>query len=248
MNSDVPGGYAIPPLQRRLREEARTRGALPVARELLGWGGHFVAGSLAARSRPRRRLFELAGRRYPYLVHPYNFTWMHERAVEVPVARAVLDDHAARGARILEVGNVLSHYGPIAHDVVDKYERRPGVRNVDVLDLDPAERYDLVVSVSTLEHVGVDDSPHDPRRAVTALERLREMVAPGGQLFVTIPLGYNLPLVESVRTGGLPDVRAMIRDGAGMRWSEVDPGVVWATGYDRLLYRARAVLMCGLAP
>ena len=36
--------------------------------------------------------------------------------------------------------------------------------NLDVLDLDDLGPFDLIVAVSTLEHVGRDESPRDPRR------------------------------------------------------------------------------------
>ena len=87
---------------------------------------------------------------------------------------------------------MLSHYMPVAHEVVDKYERAPGVRNVDVLDLPPEPAYDLIVSVSTLEHVGRDERPREPERAVQrARAPARGSCGPGGELFATVPVGYN---------------------------------------------------------
>ena len=59
---------------------------------------------------------------------------------------------------IFEVGSVLSHYFPINHDVLDKYEKGHGVINQDVVDFKPHNKYDLIVSISTLEHVGFDDN------------------------------------------------------------------------------------------
>jgi hypothetical protein len=38
--------------------------------------------------------------------------------------------------------------------VLDKYEQAPGVINEDVVSFSPPQKYDLIVSVSTLEHVG----------------------------------------------------------------------------------------------
>ena len=231
--------YGVPPITARLRRAARDEGAVGAGARLGGWGARYLAG----RVRPPRGTFTFAGRTYAYLAHRHNFTWMHERAVEIPIARAFLE--AAEG-RVLEVGHVLGHYGSGGHEVVDKYEREPGVRNEDVLDLDPATRYDVVVSVSTLEHVGVDDEPRDPGRAVAAVERLHELLAPGGRLLVTLPAGYNPALDDAVRAGTLPfgEVRAMIRAGAGMRWRECPPGEALVQPYDRLLFRARAVLVC----
>lgn len=231
--------YGIAPIGTRLRQAAAEEGLLRATARLSGWGGRYAAG----RVRAPRGTFTLAGRSYPYLAHPHNFTWMHERAVEVPVARGLVEE---AGGRVLEVGHVLGHYGLTGHEVVDKYERAPGVRNVDVLELEAASPYDLIVSVSTLEHVGVDDEPRDPARAVAAVARLLGMLAPGGRLFATVPAGYNPALDAALADGSLPfdDVRAMARAGSGMRWRECAPGAALEQPYDRLLFRARAVLLC----
>jgi hypothetical protein len=239
--------YGIPPIGARLRIAAREEGSLRAGARLAGWGGRYLAG----RVRPPAGTFTFAGRSYDYLAHPHNFTWMHERAVEVPIAAAELraDAAAGRGSeterRVLEVGHVLGHYGFAGHDVVDKYERAPGVRNVDVLELEAETPYAKIVSVSTLEHVGIDDEPRDPERAVDAIARLRALLAPGGRLFVTVPAGYNPALDAALREAPpFDEVRAMARDGAGMRWRECPPGEALEQPYDRLLYRARAVLLC----
>ena len=125
---------------------------------------------------PRGGEFTLGGESYPLLRRRYGLTWVTERAVEVPVAQRLLERH--RDERVLEVGNVLSHYGPVAHEVVDKYERAAGVRNADVLDLPSEPGYDLIVSVSTLEHVGRDEQPPEPERALRAFEHLRAAAPP----------------------------------------------------------------------
>ncbi len=103
-----------------------------------------------------RGSFALDGEVYPYLYHRRHPTWLNERTVEVPIARRMVERH--RGTRILEVGNVLGLYGPREHLVVDKYERAPGVLNVDALDFRDERGYDLIVSVSTIEHIGWDST------------------------------------------------------------------------------------------
>ena len=60
--------------------------------------------------------FEFAGRRFRYFVHHYSRTWLNERAVEAPI---ISHDHASAAGRMLELGNVLSHCGSVAHDVLD---------------------------------------------------------------------------------------------------------------------------------
>ena len=163
--------------------------------------------------------------------------------MEVPIAQAIVDRH--RDRRVLEVGNVLSHYGEQSHVVVDKYEQAPGVLNRDVLELDDLGQFDLVLAISTLEHVGRDEEPRDPDLASEAVRRLQALLAPGGRLVVTVPVGYHAGLDEAFRTGAFPGarLRALRRGSLGPNWRERDPDDVWGTPYDFLLYSARAVVI-----
>jgi hypothetical protein len=168
-----------------------------------------------------RRTFTYDGRTYRYFFHRYNSTWKTERAVEVPIVRAFLRDRDGR--RVLEVGNVLSHYGPVAHDIVDKYERAPGVLNVDIVDYAPLVRYDLIVSISTLEHVGWDEEPRDPAKLLRAVDHLRALLAPGGRALVTLPLAYNPAMDDMLRDSRLrfDHVGCLKRISTDNRWAEV---------------------------
>ena len=184
----------------------------------------------------------------PYLRPRYNWTWLNERAVEVPLARRALATRPAE-ARVLEVGNVLGHYGVAGHVVVDRYETAPGVVNEDVASFDPgATRFDLIVSVSTLEHVGLDEQRREPGKAAAAVRRLTSMLAPGGLLWMTVPVGYNPDLEQAIRAGalGLTRVTALLRRGRGLDWRQVAPDETLEAGYDWLLYTASAVLVCEL--
>lgn len=138
----------------------------------------------------RTKTFQFAGQTYEYLYHPYNRTWKNERGVEIPIFRDLLLQH--EGRRALEVGNVLSHYFPINHDVVDKYEVSPGVINQDIVEFVPQTPYDLIVSISTLEHVGWDEQPQEPIKLLQAIEHLRsKCLAPSGRFVASLPIGYN---------------------------------------------------------
>ena len=180
-------------------------------------------GVAAVVARARRTLgFTFAGRRHRYLHHDYNRTQTNERSVEIPIAAAELERHA--GGRVLEVGNVLSHYLPVAHEVVDKYESAAGVANVDVVE-HRGGPYDLILSVSTLEHVGWDEDVRDEHKALRAIEHLAGLLAPGGELFVTFPLGHNHPLDAQLFAGelGFDETRFLRRVSAANTWREVGP-------------------------
>jgi SAM-dependent methyltransferase len=171
---------------------------------------------------------------------------MNERAVEVPIFRALLAGHDP--ARLLEVGNVLSHYGPLNHAVVDRYERAEGVVNRDVMEIGPPGPLDLIVSISTLEHVGWDEEPRDPDKAARAIEHLRGLLAPGGRLVFSVPAGYNPGLDRRLAAGEveLSELGALGRDRGG--WREIEPRTALAAGYDELLYEAEAVLIATAQP
>jgi SAM-dependent methyltransferase len=235
-------GYTPQPLAARVGEAASARGWRAVAGEFARWGSELVVGmpwTLAG----SHGAFALGGERYPYLFDRYKFTWLTERAVEVPVVQRIVDRH--RPERVLEIGNVLSHYRPQSHRVIDKYEPGPGVQNLDVMELSGFGRFDLIVAVSTLEHVGHDEHPRDSGKAPDALRLLRTLLAPEGRLVITVPVGYNPAFEQFLRSGSIELARlvALRRLAAGPHWREIPPDQAWSVPYDFLLYSARAVLV-----
>lgn len=226
----------------RLVPFARQRGALSVAASCVDWAVRRAVGRPRA-GRPSRTTFEFDGRRVPYVHHAYNNTWLNERAVEVALAKEVLA--SCRPERVLEIGNVLGHYGSSGHTVVDKYEQGAGVLNLDVSELGLDRQYDLVVSVSTMEHVGFDEDVQDPEKPGRSLDRLRGVLAPGGRLWVSLPVGYNPELDRRLRAGvyGFTTVRALRRERRRNIWREVPTEQVWGAEYDRLLYTAHGLVI-----
>jgi SAM-dependent methyltransferase len=234
--------YRPPTIAVRLREHSRRQGAGRVAWKCIRWTAGYIAGlPRAAVGRGRRFRFE--GHEYRTVHAFHNWTWLNERAVELPIARRAVEQY--RGRRVLEVGNVLSHYFASDHVVIDKYERGPGVINVDALDLDSSQTWDLIVSVSTIEHIGWDEHPRQPDGAERAILHLTGLLAPGGKLLATVPTGYNPQLDGAIRDGrlGLSSLTALRRPDKRNRWAEVSPQVALAAPYDSLLYTARGVLV-----
>jgi hypothetical protein len=165
------------------------------------------------------RTFEFEGRELDYCYHPYNRSWRTQRALEVPIARTFLNRYDP--AETLEVGNVLRHYLDVSHDVVDKYESGEEIKNTDILEYDPDERYRLVLCLTTLEHVGVDEEGESADKAIDALERLIELVKPGGELVVTTRLGYNEALDEAIEDGTVQFDKEhfVYRPQGGVQWA-----------------------------
>lgn len=191
---------------------------------------HMAAGRLIERF-IRPGSFAFRGATHPLFVHRYNTTWLNERAVEIPVARRFLAEGAGR---VLEIGNVLGHYGRADWDVVDRFERGPNVTNCDILSFRPAAPYDAVISISTFEHIGFDDEETDAgERLLAALAHVREtLLAPGGRLLVTAPLGYNPFFDELAFAGRLGfDEQAFLLRTGRLEWHEAAADEARGTRY-----------------
>jgi hypothetical protein len=133
--------------------------------------------------------FSFNGHDMPYFSHSYNDTTNNERAIEIPIAWNYIRPRLSE--RILEVGNVLQHYLLFTHDILDKYESGHNVVNEDVISFVSHGQYDLIIAISTLEHIGWDEDHVDPSKAGQALNHLASLLTERGILLVTIPLGYN---------------------------------------------------------
>lgn len=128
-------------------------------------------------------------------IHYQNFS---ERAVEVPIAIEFLKQ-MGREKRILEVGNVLSNYQALMAqhddigdiDILDKFEQGIGIMNVDVMDFD--KQYDVIISISTVEHIGQnaygESSSGDREAPLQAIVKIYNLLHPGGKALLTVPFG-----------------------------------------------------------
>ncbi len=186
----------------RAKEVYRGQGLNRLIRLGISFVYNYAYWMLFVRLRPSPGTFTFQGRAYKYYYHWYNTTWRNERAVEVPV---ILEEvKLLREGRVLEVGNVLSHYVHFQHDIVDKDDKTIGVINQDVVDFQPDKKYDLIVSISTLEHVGYDEQPKEPEKSLIAINNLVEhALSPGGRMVVTFPLGYNTAMDRLLTEGKL---------------------------------------------
>ena len=170
--------------------------------------------------------FRFGGRTHRYFCHLYNATWRNERAVEVPIVLDYMKEfRGRRGGTVLEVGNVLNHYYRHYFTILDKYEVGEGIINEDAATYTPSRKFDLILSVSSLEHIGWDESMGSPFKILEAIDNLkRNCLTSEGKMLATMPVGYNPYLDNLLVHGQLPfeSIRCMRRSShKSRRWREV---------------------------
>jgi hypothetical protein len=142
--------------------------------------------------RPISSTFTFQKKTLTYSKHRYNKTWSNERSLEIPIALAFV--HKAQRHSLLEIGNTLSHYITPYWTIIDKFEPGVGVINKDIINYRPKKKFDYILSISTIEHIGVDDSVLDPKKSIAALKHIRSLLSNKGQALITFPVGYNQAL------------------------------------------------------
>lgn len=191
----------------------------------------------------RPKMFIFQGKSYQYFDHEYNNTRVNERSVEVPIILELLKEH--EGKSILEVGNVLSHYTNVSHDIVDKYEEAESVINDDIADYSPKKKYDLIVSISTFEHVGWDEFPRDAEKIPKSLQHLTTLLKKGGKIVFTVPIDINDFLDKAIHEHTLPvtSMKFLKRVSRTNAWEEKSWEQVKHAWYDYPFPHANAIMV-----
>ena len=169
----------------------------------------------------RSRTFKFNGNRYNYFYHRNWITWNNERSVEIPIIWEILKKY--KGKKILEVGNVLMNFFIFNREIVDKYEVAPGVINEDIVDFNPSKKYDIIVTISTLEHVGWDEEPREPLKILKVIENLKRLLVSRGKIIITLPKGHNLVLDNLIKEDKIPFTSRFFlkRMSKNNRWKQV---------------------------
>lgn len=145
-----------------------------------------------------RKLVRLAAR----LMRRRALPVLTDRIIEYPVLFRYLE-HVPKGSHLLDFGCVedllpmhlcalgyrvtgldLRPY-PFRHDLFDFVQ-------ADILQWQPPEnRFDVAISISTVEHVGLGayGDPIEPNGDSIAVQKLLRCIRPGGRLFLTVPAG-----------------------------------------------------------
>jgi len=152
-----------------------------------------------------KKTFEFKGKKLYYNRIQYNNP--SERAVEVPIGFDFLTANVQESARVLELGNVLSYYentlseelGIVSREIIDKFEQGIGIDNKDLMDLEPPDNYDVIVSISTVEHIGQEVAPtgaygeqtnsRDREAPLKAILKIYDLLTVNGKALITVPFG-----------------------------------------------------------
>jgi len=184
-------------------------------------------------------VFALDGKIYRSFCHAYNCGWptarMSERAVELAVADSWLD-HDDR-ALLVEIGAVTPYYWPgRVSRIVDPFDSHRRVTDkCSLFDVDFSGMD--VVSISTLEHIGLGDYVK-PKVAETAQAAFEKISREASRYFVTVPYGVNPAADEFFFSGSLPAARYLVRNPTDNWWHQVASGPEARRPYGRREYAA----------
>jgi 2-polyprenyl-3-methyl-5-hydroxy-6-metoxy-1,4-benzoquinol methylase len=117
--------------------------------------------------------------------------------------------------------------------------------NEDIVSYE-AGPFDLIISISTLEHVGWDERPRDPEKVLRAIDNLKKLVKPGGKLVVSMPLAYHPPLDRALVEGevAFDKVTYLKRMNQFNSWCEVTADAVEGVVFNDPYPGASAVSVC----
>ena len=127
--------------------------------------------------------------------------------------------------------------------MVDKYEKANGIQNVDIVDYSPTEKYDFVFAISTLEHVGWDRDQREGDKIPLAVDRMKELLNRGGNMLVTVPMGFNSFLDQFLETNalGFDQTQFMRRVSGVNEWVECGWDQVKGAKYNSPYNNANAI-------
>lgn len=158
--------------------------------------------------------------------YEYFGTINSPRTIEIPIAWREVSKHPVD--KVLEVGYVLSMWYDTHFEVIDKYEKRSNdsnLKNIDIVDFSPDKKYDLVVCISTLEHIGegaregnIKDKPFQ------AVETMKNLLSDDGLLLVTFPVGWSRFLEQRWVRFGFAKTFFMKRISEDNEWVETNCG------------------------
>jgi len=127
----------------------------------------------------------------------YNVTFVNERSIEIPLTKHLIKKYMSqfKSPKVLEIGNTLVHYendNKIERKVVDRYEKYQNVINEDIEEFESNHKFDLIFSISTLEHVGSDYGElKEKEKFLRVIDKIKNLLNEGGVFIITLPIFYK---------------------------------------------------------
>lgn len=195
----------------------------------------------------KERYFEFNGKKLKMFYHRHNYTWTNERCVEIPI---IMDYYYnIYFKNLLEFGYVLPHYYSVGWDVVDKYEEGGSayIINQDIVDYIPKKKYDLILSISTIEHVGFDTGEKKEKgKIIKAVKHLKDKcLLKNGRMIFTTCLGYN-PEMDDIVFGNIWTNKYFLRRTGKNEWKQIDEEDAKGAKYDYPYEGANVVAVLGV--
>src|SRR5262249_7854207 len=130
------------------------------------------------------------------------------------------------------------------HDVLDKYEIVDGVINEDVVNFQTSQRYNLIMSIVTLQLVGSDESPRDPRKVLQAIDNLKKFLEPSGIIVIIHGLGEYKGVDDLLKNGILKfNKEFYLKKISGYKWKEATWEEVKVLKYNHSVPTANGVVI-----
>jgi len=106
------------------------------------------------------------------------------------------------------------------------------------------KKFDLIISISTMEHVGSEDDDNNPSKIFATRENLRKHLKEGGEIFMTLPVSQNPALDRYIASGQVRFKRMyyLKRVSRSNRWVQVDD--VKGIRYDHPYPHANGLAVC----
>lgn len=159
-------------------------------------------------------MFLFRGKELSYAQNP------GERAVEIPI---VAEWYREQTTPVVEVGAVLPYWyrdggiqlqstrdpGEVPHRVLDPFDAYEKAERVDAVGFDFTGL--TVLSISTLEHIGVDESHYSgsgaqKHRPEEAAETLHSIIVDSSHYCLTWPVGFNRELDKAAQKSNAPRI------------------------------------------
>lgn|SRR5574337_148190 len=136
--------------------------------------------------------FKFKNKNFEYFLHRGN----SEKRLEIAIASYYIKETYKNNHSVIEWGNVMACNGfEVKHDIVDIVE---GPIKEDWEFWQPKRHYDLLVSISSLEHINMGDY-NQPKTGIDKLIRIGKRISSiAKSALIILPLHYNLEMDQLI--------------------------------------------------